>query len=133
MIRLAEVGCLPDSYTGVHTRRETRPKNETISLAKWYRTRLRHSLTSGGSDANDGWNGDWGVGSWIAMNLVMLLFWGGLIVLVVWLVRSSRDDSAADRLIDPTEGGEQLLAERFARREIGEKEFIRPHDLLHRR
>jgi uncharacterized membrane protein len=67
------------------------------------------------------------------MNLVMLLFWGGLIVLVVWLVRSSRDDSAADRLIDPTEGGEQLLAERFARREIGEKEFIRPHDLLHRR
>lgn len=80
-----------------------------------------------------GWNGDWGVGSWIAMSLMMLLFWGGLIVLVVWLVRSSRDDRSADRLIEPTERGEQVLAERFARGEIDEKEFIHRRDLLHRR
>lgn len=84
------------------------------------------------------WNGDWGVGSWIAMSLMMVVFWGGLIALVVWLVRSSHntrpaDRTHADRAKNPTEHGEDILAERYARGEIDEEEFHHRRELLHQR
>ncbi len=41
-------------------------------------------------------NGAWGAGDWIAMSFMMLVFWGLLAALTVWLVRSprKRQDSA---------------------------------------
>lgn len=84
------------------------------------------------------WNGDWGVGSWIAMSLMMIVFWGGLIALVVWLVRSSHSERPADRANtdraqNPIDRGEEVLAERFARGEIDEEEFTHRRELLHQR
>jgi putative membrane protein len=84
-----------------------------------------------------GWNDGWGVGSWIAMSVMMVVFWGGLIALVVWLIRGSQrqdpDQHAAERPVDPAQRGEELLAERFARGEIDEDEFTRRRELLHGR
>ena len=75
-----------------------------------------------------GWGySGWGVGGWVAMIALMIVFWGGLIALAVWVVRSRRSDrgrSSADRV-------EALLAERFARGEIGAEEFARSRELLH--
>ena len=64
----------------------------------------------------DGW-------SWIGGGLMMLIFWGGLVALVVFLVRGFA--------IGPTHGhvqrggpdAREILAERFARGEISEDEF----------
>lgn len=40
------------------------------------------------------WNhGGWDAGDWLAMSFMMVIFWGGLIALVVWLARSARDRS----------------------------------------
>ena len=66
------------------------------------------------------WNGGWGWGNWLAMSLMMLVFWGAVIWLVVTLVRGSNrggTSTAAPR------SAEDLLAERFARGEIDEAEY----------
>jgi putative membrane protein len=60
---------------------------------------------------------------WIGGVLMMLVFWGGLAAVIVFLVRAS-----AGR---PSQGSEphgrpdayEILAERFARGEISEEEF----------
>jgi putative membrane protein len=79
-----------------------------------------------------GWS-NWGAGSWIIMSLMMVVFWGGLIVLVVWLVRGAGPQRRAGRPADATERGEEVLAERFARGEIDEDEFHRRSEILHGR
>ena len=64
----------------------------------------------------------WGPGSggwvsWVAMSLMMLAFWGGLVALIVWLLRGSgepRDDRG---------DAESILDERFARGEIDAEEL----------
>ena len=33
----------------------------------------------------------WGAGDWLAMSVMMLVFWGGLAALLVWAVRRSND------------------------------------------
>jgi len=66
------------------------------------------------------WNHGWGWGDWLGMSLMMLVFWGLVIWLVVWLVRTSsakQDTTPASRL------PEDVLAERFARGEIDEAEY----------
>lgn len=78
------------------------------------------------------WGDGWGVGAWIAMSLMMVVFWGGLVALVVYLVRSSRTDRE-DRRVDDTHRAEEVLAERFARGEIDEDEFTKRRELLHQR
>ena len=81
-----------------------------------------------------GWyGGGWGVGAWIAMSLMIVVFWGGLAALVVWLVRGSRNEHPVDGAADPTERSEEVLAERFARGEIDEAEFLHRRDVLHPR
>lgn len=75
-----------------------------------------------------GWsNGAWTGGDWVAMVIVMIVFWGALIALAVWGVRRARSDrgpgGAADR-------ADALLAARFARGEIDGEEFARSRDLL---
>ncbi len=62
----------------------------------------------------------WGPGSWVAwllMTLMMLVFWGGLIALVVWAIRRSGRPS------EPRNDAESILEERFARGEIDAEEL----------
>ncbi len=57
------------------------------------------------------WGGGWLAGIW------MLLFWAGIVLLVVWTVRaSSGSEPAPDRALD-------ILEQRFARGEIDVAEF----------
>ena len=68
--------------------------------------------------------GGWGAGDWVAMSAMMIVFWGAVIALVVWLVRNGRSETPASR-------ADTLLAERFARGEINGEEFTRSRELLH--
>lgn len=68
-------------------------------------------------------DGGWGFFGILWM-LVPLLFWGGLIALVVWAVvrvTSSRGDSGDHG--ERAELAEEILGERFARGEIGAEEY----------
>ena len=77
-------------------------------------------------------DGDWGAGTWVAMSVMMLAFWGGLIALVVWLARAGagRNQRGVDETSPPATPDE-VLAERFARGEIDEDEFTRRRQVLH--
>ncbi len=72
--------------------------------------------------------GDLGVGEWLAMSAMMLVFWGLVIAVGVWAARSFRagDQQTGRRGADPIE----VLAERFARGDIDEDEFQRRRELL---
>ena len=56
----------------------------------------------------------WGIWGW----LMMPLFWGGVILLVVWLVRevSGTNSSQSNRALE-------ILKERYAKGEISREEF----------
>ena len=56
----------------------------------------------------------WGIWGW----LMMPLFWGGIILLVVWLVRevSGTNSSQSHRALE-------ILKERYAKGEISREEF----------
>jgi putative membrane protein len=64
----------------------------------------------------DGWG-------WIGGGLMMLIFWGGLIALVVFAARgfSTRPYQGEGKSRAPD--AKEILAERFARGEISEEEF----------
>ena len=64
------------------------------------------------------WSDGNGWGWWIVMLLSMAVFWGGLIVVIVWGVRQFTPGSGQGRP-DPT----AILEERFARGEISKEEF----------
>ena len=70
--------------------------------------------------------GSWVV--WLVMSLMMLAFWGGLIALVVWLVRSPRGQD--NDKTSPDKSPYTILEERFARGEIDEDEFRKRRDAL---
>ena len=56
--------------------------------------------------------------------LMMLIFWGGLVALIVFLVRGSRTGpSQSDEDMRRGPDAREILAERFARGEISEDEF----------
>lgn len=73
-------------------------------------------------------NGGWSVGDWVAMSTMMILFWGVLVALVVWVVRTVRGDRGS---IGRADQADVVLAERFARGEIDGEEFARGRELLH--
>jgi putative membrane protein len=75
--------------------------------------------------------GGWNAGSWILMTLMMLLFWGGLAALVVWLVRSLREDRTPVAPAPPRPTPDDVLAERLARGEIDAEEYTRRRALIH--
>lgn len=80
------------------------------------------------------WNHNgWGFGDWLAMSTMMVLFWGLLVALVIWLVRSSRNELAAPgaQHVPSSQSADLMLAERFARGEIEEDEFTRRRAVLH--
>lgn len=61
----------------------------------------------------------WREGSWFAL-VFMVLFWAGVIALVVWAVRQS--GSASSAVAGPSRALD-ILEERFARGEIDLEEF----------
>ena len=70
-------------------------------------------------------------GGWGLMVLMMLVFWGLLVALTVWLVRSSRSGNQAHV---PRRTGrplpEDVLADRYARGEMDDDEFERRRSAL---
>ena len=65
-------------------------------------------------------NGGWG---WVWMTVLMLIFWGGLIAVAIWAIRSglgSRRESDA----------QDVLRRRLAAREISEDEFEKMKRIL---
>ena len=64
------------------------------------------------------WDGT-GMGTWGGMGVGMLLFWGLVIALIVFVVRSLGNDAARGGDKTPI----QMLKERYARGEIGKDEF----------
>ena len=73
--------------------------------------------------------GDWGPWGW----LVMLLFWGGVIAVVVLLVRGPRGGWNGRYRSSEQDEPDRILAQRFARGEIDETEYRARLDALHQR
>lgn len=71
-----------------------------------------------------------GAGEWFAMSLMMIVFWGALVALVVWLVRPVRRDHR-DAATPSSSRADEVLAERYARGEIDDEEYTRRRRLLH--
>jgi putative membrane protein len=71
----------------------------------------------------------WG---WMAGGLMMLIFWGALVALVVFLVRGfgARSPQGEEKRNGPA--ARDILAERFARGEISEDEFDQRRRVLER-
>lgn len=79
--------------------------------------------------ADTGWNnhmGDWGAGWWIAMALMMVVFWALVIVGLVWLVRSLAPGHHGIHGRDPVE----VLDHRLASGEISVEEYRERRELL---
>lgn len=74
----------------------------------------------------DGW-------SWIGGSLMMLLFWGGPVALIVFLVRGFGSTGSHGDEKRSTPDPKEILAERFARGEISEDEFEQRRGVLERR
>ena len=75
---------------------------------------------------HDGWGG-WGIGGFLLMIVMMGIFWGAIVVTIVWGIRQFRPRQ-------PTDGASmsamRVLEERFARGEIDADEFQRRRDIL---
>jgi putative membrane protein len=68
---------------------------------------------------------------WGLMVVMMLVFWGLLVALIVWLLRS-RDSGPSGTRRPGTPSAEDVLALRYARDEIDEEEFERRRSALER-
>jgi putative membrane protein len=80
------------------------------------------------------WNHNgWGLGDWLTMSAMMVLVWGLLVALAVWLVRASRKEHTAPepQRAPANRSADLMLAERFARGEIDEDEFAHRRAVLH--
>jgi putative membrane protein len=72
-------------------------------------------------------------GGWVVMVLMMLVVWGLLVALIVWLARGSRGSDASPST--PRTGSpspEDVLGQRYARGEIDDDEFERRRAALER-
>ena len=76
-----------------------------------------------------GWNG-MGVSGWVGM-LAMLVFWFGLLALVVWAISRATGGRGPSAPVRPREDtARRILAERFARGEITDEEYRTAKDVL---
>jgi putative membrane protein len=72
------------------------------------------------------WGGPGSGGSWWPWILFPILFWGGILSLIAWIVARIFPRSRADnRLEAPRDSAEEILRERFARGEITAEEYER--------
>mgnify|MGYP003113974883 CR=1 FL=1 len=91
------------------------------------------ALAQASTDRSLYWDygGDWGWGHMISGSLMMILFWGGLIVLIVLAVRwAGSGASQGGGSPSSTKRGLDTLRERFARGEIDKNEFDERKRLL---
>lgn len=78
-----------------------------------------------------GYGWDWGFGHMAFGGLMMVLFWGGIIVLIVLAVRwLGTGSSSAPSAHPPRKTPREILEERFARGEIDKEEFEERRKLL---
>jgi putative membrane protein len=89
-------------------------------------------LVQGGPDWNQhDWGGQRWDGSWWPWILFPLLFWGGVLFLIAWIVaRLFPRNRPADRREAPRDPAEEILRERFARGEISAEEYGRSLEIL---
>ncbi len=84
------------------------------------------ALAQTSADRPDYWHygGDWGWGHMIFGGLMMILFWGGIILVIVLAVRwlGGRSSQRAEPQL-PGKRALDILQERFARGEIDKEEF----------
>ncbi len=79
-----------------------------------------------------GWYaGNWGIGTWVALTLVMLLFWGSVVTALILLLRRPPTPDG-DGLRPAHRDAEHILNERFARGEIDEAEHAARRAALRR-
>ena len=75
-------------------------------------------------------NGNWGATEWLAMGLMMLLFWALILGLALWAIRTFRQRSGETAAEPAAAGPRGLLAERYAPGEVDDEEFKRRRGLL---
>ncbi len=81
-----------------------------------------------------GWAGDgWGMTGWIAMALLMILFWGGVVAVIVVFLRRPHPNQGTSEMQTTRESAERILDARFARGEIDETEYLARQNTLRRR
>jgi putative membrane protein len=90
-----------------------------------------HSAAVQADDWGGGWHDGWGWGHMFFGSFMMLLFWGGLIILIVLAVRWMGGGPARGG-DGPAQGKRALdiLEERYARGEIDKEEFEERKQLL---
>ena len=89
-------------------------------------------LSQDGPDwGQQGWDGrHWG-GSWWPWILFPLLFWGGILFLIAWiLARLFPHNRSNGRSEAPRDSAEEILRERFARGEVSAEEYTRSLKIL---
>jgi putative membrane protein len=75
-----------------------------------------------------GWYHGWGWGGWLGMSLTMVVVWGLVLAAIVLIFkpdRAEKGDAATAQ-----QGPGQILAERYARGEIDEAEYLSRMDVL---
>lgn len=77
----------------------------------------------------DGMMGGWSALGWLWM-LIPVLFWGGLLALIVWAIVRVFPIRGAERSERPEESAEDVLRSRFARGEIDAEEYGRSLEVL---
>ncbi len=76
------------------------------------------------------WGGEWGWGHMIFGSLAMVLLWGGIILLIVLVVRWLGAGWGGQHIPPPGKTALDILKERFARGEIDKDEFEERKRLL---
>ena len=83
------------------------------------------------ADRSDVWHYGWGWGHMIFGSITMLLFWGGIIIVIVLAVRWLSAGSSQGTALSPSRNrAQEILEERFARGEIDKEEFEERKRLL---
>lgn len=79
--------------------------------------------------------GGLGLGAWIFMAVLMVMFWAGVIAVVVALVRHKGHDRAAESVFTGGSDGSalQILDDRFAHGDIDAEEYTTRRDVLQSR
>ncbi|HEY5656254.1 MAG TPA: SHOCT domain-containing protein [Myxococcota bacterium] len=103
-----------------------------VSIGLWGVVAAGPTYAQSMGDHLERWHGDWGWGHMVFGSLMMLLFWGAVVLAVVLVVRflggsAHRSDSA-----DSQNRALAILEERFARGEIDKDEFEERKRLLSR-